>query len=296
MVGRGWITGLSGASLVGIALGATAGTDEPTPARLQGLPTAVRRASIEPDVPPAPRADAGDDNVGLVGRQITLNGVKSEPRGQVGYRWLQVGGPEVRLKVEDGYILTFVPETVGTYRFALVVAIDRVISEPDYVDVTIGTTPAPAAAPVAPPAPPTISPEDQASAALRSVRGGSGSSTALADAFDGVADRIDLYDNAGEAFAELAKRLESILPAEPRRRSTWDERVFKPLTGRVIAELRAAGVDLGRPEGQSAPLADAQRERLEGVLRAIAEGFRAAGAPKLLIGTEAVAPNEGSRR
>ena len=293
MNGRGWISGLAGSTTMGVALMATAGADDPEPSRLQGLPVAERRVANDPNPVPAPKADAGDDNVGLVGRQVTLNGLKSEPRGLVGYRWLQVGGPEVRLKVEDGYIFSFVPETTGLYRFALVVAMDRSISEPDFVEVTIGGTPAPAAAT---PPPPQVSPEEQANASLRGIRGGPAAAVPLAEAFEGVADRIDLYETAGEAFVELAKRLEGVLPAEPRRRSTWDERLFKPLTGRIIAELRATGVDLARADGQAAPLVEASRERLGEVLRSIAEGFRAAGAPKLLIGTEAVVPNEGTRR
>ena len=88
---------------------------------------------------PAPRADAGDDQVGLIGREITLNGMRSEPRGQLAYRWIQTGGPTVRLKIEDSYVYSFVPTVPGHYRFALVVAANGEISEPDEVSVTVGS-------------------------------------------------------------------------------------------------------------------------------------------------------------
>src|SRR4051812_27750205 len=65
------------------------------------------------------RADAGDDQIGLVGRQITLNASRSEPRGEVGFRWVQVGGPTVPTPTEDGYILAFTPRVAGVYRFAV---------------------------------------------------------------------------------------------------------------------------------------------------------------------------------
>src|SRR5262245_2278704 len=76
------------------------------------------------------RADAGDDQVGLVGHLITLNGLRSEPRGRLAYRWIQVGGPAVRARVQDAYICSFIPPAPGLYRFALVVAADGRISEP----------------------------------------------------------------------------------------------------------------------------------------------------------------------
>jgi hypothetical protein len=85
------------------------------------------------------RAHAGDDQIGLVGRQITLNGSRSEPRGQLAYRWVQTGGPVARLKIEDRYIYSFVPTVPGTYRFALVVASSGEISEPDEVCVMVGS-------------------------------------------------------------------------------------------------------------------------------------------------------------
>ena len=43
----------------------------------------------------------------------------------------------VRLAIEDQYIFSFVPETPGLYRFALVVGHDGDVSLPDFVDVTV---------------------------------------------------------------------------------------------------------------------------------------------------------------
>ncbi len=105
------------------------------------------------------RADAGDDQVGFVGRQMTLNGSRSEPRGKIGYRWLQLGGPDVKLKIEDGYIFTFVPSEPGIYRFALVVGEGGRILGPGHgrrpgsssgpADAHIGPGPGPDTDPVA---------------------------------------------------------------------------------------------------------------------------------------------------
>ena len=65
--------------------------------------------------------------------------MRSEPRGQIAYRWVQTGGPIVRLKIEEGYVYSFVPTVPGIYRFALVVAASGEISEPDEVCVTVGS-------------------------------------------------------------------------------------------------------------------------------------------------------------
>ncbi len=87
------------------------------------------------------KADAGDDQAAKVGRKVVLNGVRSEPRGQIRYRWLQAGGPRVALKGGDGPTATFVPASTGTYRFALVVSSPGgAMSEPATVEVTVGGT------------------------------------------------------------------------------------------------------------------------------------------------------------
>jgi len=224
-----------------------------------------------------PRAVAGDDASGTVGRRVTLDGDRSEPRGRLGYRWLQLGGPKVRTKREDGSVFSFVPAAPGTYRFALVVAVGGVISEPDTVTVT-----------VVPPAAPTALPgrsaeaaaiDEAARAALASVPGGAEASSAMAGAFAGVADRMDLYRSYLDIFQELTGRIGPILPTDPARRAAWDERLFAPLTARLIEALRAEGLDLRQPEGQRAELTAGQRTRLAEQFRGMAEGFRATSPP-----------------
>ena len=91
-----------------------------------------------------PRADAGDDQIGLVGRRITLNGARSLPRGVV-FRWFALAGPKVDQAAQDGCYFAFTPTAAGTYRFGLVVASVRAgeasISEMDEVVVTVGEVP-----------------------------------------------------------------------------------------------------------------------------------------------------------
>lgn len=222
---------------------------------------------------PRLRADAGDDQVGIVGRQITLNGARSEPRGQVGYRWLQVAGPRVRLEFDDGYIYSFVPQAPGIYQFALVVAQGGEMSRPDLVTVSVGNPASPYGIDPTPEAPEAL--HDVARAALGAVPGGIDVGPPLAEAFDGVADRMDFFHCYGEAYSELSRRLESLLPTDPVRRGVWDDRLFIPLTARLIEGMRSQGLDLRRPEAQTAPLTSAQRAVLADLFRAMSKGFRA---------------------
>jgi hypothetical protein len=221
------------------------------------------------------RADAGDDQIGQVGRQVTLNGLRSAPRDRVGYRWIQTAGPAVSLKIEDGHVFTFVPPTNGLYQFALVVASGSEISDPDFVSVAVGVPlPAPTEEPTAPPT--LTSLKELARAALSGVDRGPSVASELGDAFEEVAARIDLYSSYSELMVELTRRLEEIVPADPARRSVWLERVFAPLTVRVIDQMRAEGVDLSRLDGQAAALTRPQRKVLGQQFHLIADGFQAA--------------------
>jgi hypothetical protein len=228
------------------------------------------------------RADAGDDQIARAGQQVTLNGIRSQPRKGVGYRWIQVEGPEIPVKLEDGHTLTFVAPATGVYRFALVIASDSRISPPSYVSVAVS---APAASPAAPPgaaaSPLAVAPPPAnrtlrrlASDSLLSVEGGTALADELAAAFEGVAERISLYGTASEPFREIALRLEAILPSDPTRRAAWSDRVFSPLSARLVELARPAGLNLV-PAGQSAaPLAVPHREALAEQYRQIAQGFR----------------------
>lgn len=246
--------------------------------------TIPRPAASSGPVDPSLKADAGDDQLGLVGRQMTLNAIRSEPRGKIGFRWLQIAGPAVALKIEDGTTYTFVPQAAGIYRFALVVAAGSAISEADTVDVTVGSsanvvggtaaaTVAPAAArPVAEPSLPPV--KEFAKSLLGAIDGGPAKSDDLARNFEGVASRIDLYGSFAEAFSEMAKRLETVIPAASPARPGWDRDLFTPLTNRLVLGLRPEGVDLARVESHAAPMTAAQKKRLAELLREMAAGFR----------------------
>jgi hypothetical protein len=219
------------------------------------------------------RADAGDDQIGQVGRQVTLNGVRSVSSGRPGHRWIQMAGPKVSLKIEDGHIFTFVPPANGLYQFALVVAAGSEISEPDLVSVAVGV---PLPPPADEPAPAQVSLKDVARTALSGISGGPSAADDLGDTFDEVAFRIDLYSSYAELMVELTRRLEEIVPAEAGLRSAWLERVFAPLTVRLIDQMRPEGLDLSRPDGQAAELTRPQRKALARQFRLIADGFRSA--------------------
>jgi hypothetical protein len=226
------------------------------------------------------RADAGDDQIGVVGRQITLNGLRSEPRGKIGYRWIQVGGPAVRLKIEEGHVFTFVPTEPGTHRFVLVVAEGGVISEPDEVQVSVefaGSKSArlPVESRIIPPPP---GPEGLASvvqSALSSLEGGPAAAESLGQTFDGVAGRMNLFRSYDEAYSEISRRLDAIVPQDPAIRSRWIERLFAPITSRMVEEVRKAGLDLSTESGRAAALNEAQRARMIEIFRAVGDGSRA---------------------
>jgi hypothetical protein len=219
------------------------------------------------------RADAGDDQLGLVGRQVTLNGMRSEPRGRIGFRWIQTGGPEARLKIEQGQVFSFVPTAPGVYSFALVVASGSAISEPDIVRVSVGAGTGSGMEPPSVVAPETL--RDVARSALGSIRGGPDAAEDLAQAFHGVADRMALYRAYADVFLEMSRRLEWVLPEEPAKRAVWNDRLFAPLTTQLIEGLRPEGLDLRQADAQTTPLTAAQKARLADMLREMAEGFRA---------------------
>lgn len=247
----------------------------------------------EPDVPLASKtkpgertstatvkADAGDDSLGIAGKMMTLNGLRSEPRGKVGYRWIQLNGPNVALKLETGSMLAFVPPSPGIYRFALVVAADSEISEPDDVTVCVVAPDDKLAAlfqtaPRSAEAPQTI--EEQAKNAIRTVPNGPGLSANLAETFEEVSRRVELYETFGDAYAEVSRRLDRIVPGDDASRNAWTERLFNPLSAKLAEIMSSEGLNLRVESGQAAALTPAQKVRLSASYRAIARGFRAAG-------------------
>jgi hypothetical protein len=228
------------------------------------------------------RADAGDDQVALVGHRITLNGARSTPRDRLAYRWIQADGPRVEGLSQDGWFCSFVPTTPGAYRFLLVVAADGVISEPAEIRVVVMAglpRAAPAREPAmtrtataTPPAPPSV--EELVRDGLASLPGGQAAAAALADVFDGISERMNLYETYNDLQREVAMRLNAVLPPDPSELRLWNERLFTPLSGRIVQVMREEGLELTRAEARVAPLSETQRARLDHVFRAISRGFR----------------------
>lgn len=230
-------------------------------------------SGANPAGPPSLRADAGDDQIAVVSRQVTLAGQRSQPCENVGFRWIQVGGPPVRLQLEQGMYLSFVPEEPGRYRFALMIAAGNRISEPATVEVAV--QPDKALSRISPGVLPSL--EEQIRASLRILPEGPALAAPLAGVFDRVAQRMDLYASYDEAFQEMSRQLDAIVPPDPLRRRAWIEGLFQPLTGQVIEALRADGLDLRLPGARTAPLTPAQKNYLSVVFHTLAAGARGAG-------------------
>jgi hypothetical protein len=216
------------------------------------------------------KADAGDNQSSKVGRKVILNGVRSEPRGKIRYRWVQAGGPKVALKSGDGPSASFVPPSPGTYQFALVVSTTAgVMSEPSTVTVTVGgTVRASADAP-------SMAIDELARVSLSSIEGGPRYADELSRTFDAVADGIGTFRNFAEAIAETTKRLDAVVPRDKERRAIWIEQLFTPLMAKVVAGLKDDGLDITQPGGQVKVMTRDQKDRLAEQFRYAAAGLRA---------------------
>ena len=221
-----------------------------------------------------PRADAGDDQIGLVGRRITLNGARSLPRGVV-FRWFALAGPKVDQAAQDGCYFAFTPTAAGTYRFGLVVASVRAgeasISEMDEVVVTVGEVPSGLG---------NDGSWGNSRAAIDQMLQGPGGDAGritlqqVAAAFESVASRASLYTSFADLSSELMRRLDAIVPTDPNWREFWSQGVFAPLTQHVVSEMHQTGLDLRSPQGQNQPLGQAQQERLQKLFTSFAREFR----------------------
>jgi hypothetical protein len=252
-----------------LAAAGARGEDEPAPTvRPAASPTAAPAAS-------APRADAGDDQIGLVGRRITLNAGASTPRAAT-YKWFLLSGPEIDEPTQDGCYYSFTPTAAGTYRFGLVIASCRgnvaVVSDIDEVVVTVGEGPEGLRVGGAP---------SLTTAAIDRMLQGPGAAAGrvtleqAAGAFDSVSARVPLYASFSDLSAELMRRLDVVIPAEPEWRRYWSEAIFAPLTEHVVAEMRREGLDLGSPQGRDRPLGRAHQEQLRRLFASYAQEFRA---------------------
>jgi hypothetical protein len=229
------------------------------------------------------KADAGDDQVGLVGHRVTLNGSRSRPGAGLKARWIQLAGPAVLAPQYQGQFFSFVPASPGLYKFALIVAVEGELSEPDEVSVLVGsppvpsgTLPPPASTPLsreAPPPPATM--EQVLSAALLRVSAGSQLASDVADVMDAIAHRAPLYETFADLQSELSMRLDVVIPREPAARTAWSEGIFSPLSTYTINELLLSGVDVRQSPGLKQPLSVAQQEKVRDHFGKLARAFRA---------------------
>ncbi|WP_435009857.1 hypothetical protein P12x_001077 [Tundrisphaera lichenicola] len=219
------------------------------------------------------RADAGDDQSSVVGRRILLNGMRSEPKGQIRFRWIQSGGPSIELPTGDAPTSSFVPTVPGTYQFALIVATpDGLMSEPSAVKVQV-KEPVGSRTGTAGEIPMAI--DELARSAIDSIEGGERYAEGLSDAFDLVANRLESLPTYHDASAELTRRLESLVPSDRERRSVWTEQFFSPLMVRLVSEMKSEELDLNQPEAIARPMTRPQRARLAEQFRMTAAGLRA---------------------
>jgi len=233
-----------------------------------------------------PKADAGDDLIGLVGRRITLNGSASAPHTNLSHRWFQVDGPEVELPLDAGRYFSFVPKVAGRYRFGLVVGHANRISAPAFVTVSVGMMPAPAFSPglgvpgVAPPLfsslPAATDLESIVGTALASLDDAPSLAGPLADSFSDTAHRIDLYNSYAELYGELSRRLDSVVPQDALRRGRWNSVFFEPLTRHIINGMLPLGLDLRTSVGQVAPLSDVQKQELRSQFQRLSKRLNSA--------------------
>ena len=201
---------------------------------------------------------------------MVLNGVRSEPRGKIRYRWVQAGGPKVSLKATDGPTATFVPAASGTYQFALVVATSSgVISEASTVSVTVGGKVRVAADG------PSMAIDELARVSLSSIEGGSRYADDLSKAFDAVADGIGSFRTFADAIAETTRRLDAVVPRDKEQRAVWIDQLFAPLMARLVSGMKDDNLDLAQPAAQAKPLTRDQKARLAEQFRYAAAGLRA---------------------
>ncbi len=230
--------------------------------------------------PMLPQADAGDDQIALVGRRITLNGSCRTPADAVAYRWFQVDGPKVEQSSQDRSYYSFTPSTPGVYVFGLVVATcDPVtgptISEPDDVVVTVAQMPPSNVVSPAGPVPAAIPPStlDQAVRTARSY-GDRDLLDKVAGTFESIAERATLYSSFAELSSEVMRRLDEAIPKDSNSRLLWGQGVFAPLTQYTASEMRLAGLELGSPQGLYQELNATQKEKLRVLFDRYSREFR----------------------
>lgn len=247
--------------------------------------------SPPPPVPPAPAipdegtpavgtgpvADPGDDQIGLAGRRITLNGSRSRPAGRVGFRWMHLSGPAIADVRQEGPYYSFVPSAPGLYRFALLVGFESKVSMPSVVTVEVGHRPGTPAGPNpgAAQGSEAMTPLTRwARGAVAAIPGGDETAGQVGDVFEAIAGRAALYTSFSQLQSELTRRLDVVVPIDPATRNLWSSQVFLPLSQITAAELNAAGIDLRLPTAADRPLEGPQKERIGAFYRSLAVAFR----------------------
>ncbi len=232
-------------------------------------------AETGPEATGRPRADAGDDQIGLVGHRITLNGSRSTPANpKVNYRWVQTAGPKVADPSQQNAYFSFTPTQSGVHRFLLLISAENVISEPDEVEVIVGELAHDLDSRSS--ALGSLSPLDPLGQVIHLTGSLSGPIIAerVADVFDAIADRTDLYSTFGSLSSEAMRRLDAVIPQDPQSRLLWSQGVFLPLTQQTAAEMLPLGLDLRLPGSQQQALTPAQKEKLQKLFRIYAKMFR----------------------
>jgi len=223
---------------------------------------------------PAVVADAGDDQTAIVGYRVTLNAARSRPRDELAYRWIQIEGPKPTNWQPARWTCTFVPSEPGLYRFLLVVANGKVISDGSEVKVLVAAKPPLELEPGGGAASASI--EAMARRAASRIDGGAATATLLARDFDDVAAKTSLYRTYDDVFSEISRRLEGTLPTDEAGRDAWERELIEPLSSRILQGLRDEGLDLDREGSERQPLTEAQKGRLTAIFRATARGSRSA--------------------
>jgi hypothetical protein len=248
-----------------------------------GQRTARVTIPIQPSAnvdPSAPRADAGDDQIGLVGRRITLNGSRSTPRGEVALRWFALAGPKVENAIQESSYFSFTPTVPGVYRFGLVAASTNAsgeigIADLDEVLVTVGET----ASAFGGGAAGAISGGFSTTALDQMLQGpGSISARATLDqaagVFEAIAARASLYTSFADLSSEMMRRLDAIIPADQQWRQFWSQGVFAPLTQHIVSEMLSVSLDLRVPQAQYQGLSALQQDKLQKLFSSYAREFR----------------------
>jgi hypothetical protein len=226
------------------------------------------------------RADAGDDQIGIVGRRITLNGSHSRTIDQVSYRWFQIGGPRVEQPLQDQGYYSFTPAKAGIYRFGLVVAANRrdaapLISDPDEAVVTVGEQPMSETA-VGGGNFPSAFRAPSLEQALRGARGLAPPPALeqIAEVWEAVSSKATLYFTFAELTSEMSRRLDTVAPGDAYTRQLWVQAIFVPLTQNIVDEMLTVGVDLRFPQNHYLELTAIQKEKLQRLFNSYAKEFR----------------------